>query len=172
LVKISPAPLLMELNLKIGGLVLPNRLLLDIASYVALLGTAQLSNVPAPASEVTLFGGCRVLDLNFFLFSPLACYLGILTYNNRVNAAFNLDAGLGVDPKRMAELFREEFDLLRAEIAEKTQSVDVLKAPKRKDLGFYRGLGVITFAIILYIVASLSMAWLRLLSALTGLSIL
>lgn len=166
LIKLSPAPLMIELNLKLGGWLLPNRLLLDIASHVSNLGTAQLSNVPAPSSEVTLFGGCRVLDMQFFLFSPLACYLGILTYNNRVNAAFNLDTGLGVDPKRMAELFSQEFDLLHEEISSKTEQKGPLKAPKRKDLAFYRVLGLLSLLLAAYLVFVLSAAWLRFWSAL------
>lgn len=150
LIKISPSPLMININTRIGSMLLPTGLMLDIANKVSNLGTAQLSNVPAPQKQVSMFNGCKVKDMNFFLFSPLACYFGILSYNGIVNAAFNLDSGLNVDPQRLANIWNDEFDALYAEIETKTKEGQQLVEPVQ-DVNYYRilGLGVVALGITL-----------------------
>jgi hypothetical protein len=57
------------------------------------LTTAQLSNVPGPATQVSL-GGQKILDLTFSLFTPVGMYFGVLSYNGVVTASVNLDSSL------------------------------------------------------------------------------
>jgi len=148
-IKHSPSPLMINLNLQIGARLLPYQLIMDLVSHAANLGTAQLSNVPAPQTQMTIFNGVKVLDMNFFLFSPLACYLGILTYNGIVNAAFNLDSGLKIDPHKLAKHWNAEFENLYREVVQKVEMNhgEPLKEPKH-DTSFYQNLAKVTVALL------------------------
>jgi len=121
-IKLSPAPYVMVQNVKVAMALLSDSKMMDLTAKVGNFGTAQLSNVPAPQGQVSTCGGVKIDEMGFFLFSPLSCYLGILTYNNVVNTAFNLDSGLGLDPKDLARHWNNEFDQLYKEVMEKAGS--------------------------------------------------
>lgn len=76
--------------------------------------TSMLSNVFGPTEEVTI-AGVPVDDLQFFAFSRLALYFGILSYNGYVNATFVLDAEAEPDPTRLSKYWNSEFEKLYEE---------------------------------------------------------
>jgi len=137
-IKVSPAPLVVSWNVRLALRLFSKNTMMDLAAEGANFGTAQLSNVPAPQGQVT-FAGVKILDMGFFLFSPLACYLGILTYNNIVNAAFNLDSGLNVDPKDLAKHWNDEFEALYKDVMEKAGDGVIAEPPH--DTSSYQKIG-------------------------------
>jgi hypothetical protein len=106
-------------------------------------GTAMLSNVPAPRRKVSICG-VSVSDMSFFVLTPLCCYLGILSYAGKMNATFNLDDALDVDPQLLASAWNEEFEALYSEVEVEARH-GVIKEPPLKT-GFYRGLGWMAIA--------------------------
>ena len=79
--------------------------------------TSMLSNVFGPTSQVSV-AGAPVDDLQFFAFSNLALYFGILSYNGSVNATFVLDAEAEPNPNRLAKYWNLEFENLYKEAQE------------------------------------------------------
>ena len=154
-IKISPSPVVVGFSAKLINNLLPTQLMLNLTRDAANLGSAQLSNVPAPQGQVSLLG-VKVVDMSFFLFSPLACYLGILTYNNKVVASFNLDSGLGVDPKILAKHWSKEFEELYKEVMSK----EGVLTPPKFDIEFYKKVSIGTIGTI---VAFISLIILRML---------
>lgn len=137
-IKISPSPLVVMWSLHLANMILPEKQMLDFTNDSANRGTAQLSNVPAPQRQVKVFGK-KVEQISFYLFSPLSVYLGILSYNGQVTAAFNLDSGLDVDPNKLTKHWNQEFEKLYEEVM--SQPGDTLPEPKH-DTEFYRKVAI------------------------------
>jgi hypothetical protein len=129
LIKLSPSPYVLKFFIDVGMKFLPEHLLGDLVLNAANIGTAQLSNVPGPQTQSSILNGIKVRTMSFYLFSPLGLYFGILSYNGTVNAAINLDGGLGVDPKDVAKHWKKEFDLLYDEVMTATADGKTLKKP-------------------------------------------
>jgi len=128
LIKLSPSPYILKFIVDAGIKSLPERIMNDIVLNVANIGTAQLSNVPGPQAAASVLG-IKIESMSFYLFSPLGLYFGILSYNGVVNAAINLDGGLGVDPKDVAKHWKKEFDALYDEVMEATSGGKALQKP-------------------------------------------
>jgi hypothetical protein len=127
-IKVSPSPLI---QYKLAGVLtktLPRRVLLDQLLNMANLSTAQLSNVPGP-SQIVNIAGIEVKDMYFYLFSPVGLYIGLLSYAGQVSCGINVDGTTTTDVDRLAELWKSEFDALKAECDAYPDTVPV---PKKK----------------------------------------
>lgn len=114
-IKVSPSPLIQYSVAGVLTKTLPRRVLLDSLLNMANLTTAQLSNVPGPATKCSI-AGAVVDDLSFFLFTPVGLYFGIMTYNGKVTAGVNVDGSTSCDPKNLAKHWKREFEALKAEV--------------------------------------------------------
>mmetsp|Transcript_1815 Transcript_1815/g.2419 ORF Transcript_1815/g.2419 Transcript_1815/m.2419 type:complete len:93 (+) Transcript_1815:50-328(+) len=82
----------------------------------------MLSNVPGPRNEVTICGKV-VDDLQFFMFSPLGLYLGLISYNGKVSMSIAMDSAIG-DPKELGQFWDSEFNKFAEECAEYPGSIE------------------------------------------------
>ncbi|GBG24950.1 Hypothetical Protein FCC1311_039011 [Hondaea fermentalgiana] len=114
-IKMSPAPFVTTRTAKVLVPILPLKVSNSTVLQAANKATAQLSNVAAPAHAVKI-AGARVTDMSFLIFSPLALYVGILSYNNNVSASVCLDANLGVDPNLVAKHWGPQFEAFYEEV--------------------------------------------------------
>jgi hypothetical protein len=67
-----------------------------------------------------------------------------MTYNGQINASFNFDAGLGVEPELLASLWNAEFELLHAEVTGATAE-DLVPPPRR--MAYYRTIALVVLAL-------------------------
>lgn len=113
--KLSPAPFVTTRVAKMLIPVLPLKTCNQTVLQAANKATGQLSNVAAPSRPCKI-AGAHVTDMSFLLFSPLALYLGILSYNNKVSASICIEANLGVDPNEIAKHWKTQFDSFYDEV--------------------------------------------------------
>lgn len=77
----------------------------------------MLSNVPGPQKVVHL-AGLPVQDLSFYLIAPMGTYLGVLSYNGKVQLTVNFDESLGIDTQTFLKFWGAALEELSAEVSQ------------------------------------------------------
>jgi len=108
LIKHSPSPLVQISVGKVLSQLLPLGALNDAVLNLASKATAQISNVPGPQGLATMCGN-ELDDMRFLLYSPLALYVGLLTYNGNLSASFCMDSTLP-EPELLAKHWVPQFE--------------------------------------------------------------
>lgn len=114
-IKVSPQPLLEYYLIRLIARVLPKILLMDVSLFLFGKFTLMLSNVPGPQTKQHLFGA-TVLDMYYYLFSPIGVYCGMISYDGQVTFTVASDPVAEDKPERLSNHFITEFDALHKEV--------------------------------------------------------
>lgn len=114
-IKASPSPVVLSSAITVLTRVVPRWFMLNTASGMVNLSSAQLSNVPGPSTPIHI-AGAQVDDMQFNMFSPAGLYFGILSYNGKVTAGVNVDGTTSIDAKMLAKHWLREFEALKQEV--------------------------------------------------------
>ncbi len=87
----------------------PRSMLTGLAKDLNCKYSATMSNVFISHDPLFL-GGVEIDDLQFSTFVPFGLYLGISTYNGKVNYNVTLANEVGLDAKELANLFENELE--------------------------------------------------------------
>lgn len=101
-VKVSPAVPIKRVMTKLAFHFFPRPLLRNAMERLTRAATATLSNVPGPQHPVS-FMGMRVTDMRFYALSPLPTYLGIVSFDGKVNCGIVCDEQVSGKPKELAK---------------------------------------------------------------------
>lgn len=103
--KLSPALYLIKhIGMKLVE-ALPESLIIESTMENVRKPTCLISNVRGPSSQSSL-AGYIMDDLNFLVSTPIGLYIGILSYNNKLNISFATDKGTNIN----CDLFEECID--------------------------------------------------------------
>lgn len=114
-IKISPAPII---STKMSGMIANNNCIssqtkLDLILDLYGKCSACISNVMGPGEQVS-FGGQPLEDLQFYAYSPLGVYFGIISYNGRVSIGVLSDVLCEPDATKLTDEWTGAFERLYA----------------------------------------------------------
>ena len=112
-VKVSPAPHI-QLAILPGSVKTVPRATLSETLYAAANLPTFCISCPVGPSVVQHFLGVPIKRFEFNLFTGMSAYVSVLSYAGAVTLGVNLDAGLGVDPGELTELWADEFGKVEA----------------------------------------------------------
>lgn len=115
--KVSPQLPFQNTTGKVLMNVFPKKFVLNSMLNLVNKVTCMLSNVPGPQQAIHLTG-VEVTDMNFYLFSPVGLYLGLMSYNGSVSLSINMDETLNLNPEDLTKHWAVQYQKLKDEVAE------------------------------------------------------